>query len=153
VFAESQRLLSEDRSPTPPPAPAPVPPVVLDECPVEKWKREGTESMRQREATKAEMRREAREEREAFIRARALDGAEARISALEGRMDEVERQILELSRAISDYSDSVNAGLVRQEKRLAELQTLLTERAAIEDQRLAALDLPSFLVRKERRIN
>ena len=81
-----------------------------------------------------------------MIRARALDGAEARISELEQRVDEVERQIAELSRAIEDFSAAVTNGFNKQIERADQLQTLLTEMRAANDLHRggSVIDLPDF---------
>lgn len=151
ILRKSLELLADDNPPGAAPSPEP-PPLVFEE-PVAKYKREADEQAQRFAAERAESRREEREEREAMARARALDGAEARITALEQRMDEVERQISELSRAIGDFSDSVGEAMQRQDKQLEKLSAKLTEIRALDDQHRAVLDLPSPLIRKERRIN
>ena len=86
------------------------------------------------------------------MRARALDGAEARITALEERMDEVERQIAQLAGAVTDFSNAVDNGLANQEKHLAALSGKLTEMRCLVDvvHRGEVIDLPASpqLIRK-----
>jgi DNA repair exonuclease SbcCD ATPase subunit len=146
VFDESRRILSDE----PPPEPLPAPPreamVPEAEDPVAKWRREADEFDRKREAERAAMGRREHEEREALVRARALDGAEERITALEERMDAVEQQISELSRAVGDFSSSVSDAMLRQEKQLDKLSTLLTSLRAADDQR-RVVDLPKLVRR------
>ena len=156
ILREARRLVRDrDEPPGAPLATEPPPmPMPTIESQDDRWRRELEGFERQREAARAAMRREQREGREAMMHARAL-GADAaeRIAALEQRLDEVERQISELSRAVGDFSDAVSEGMQKQDKGLEKLSTLLTEIRALDDQHRAVLDLPSPLIRKERRIN
>jgi hypothetical protein len=146
ILRTSRQLLRDkDKPPGTPPAPEPPPIEIKFEDPLEKWKREADEADARREAARAAMRREERKEREAMTHARALGAdAAARITALEGRMDEAERQISELSRAVSDFSDAVTGGFRSLEEQCAKLDTKLTELRALDDQH-RVIDMPSPL--------
>jgi hypothetical protein len=151
ILREAHRFVRDRDKPlgaTPSPEPPPI--EIKFEDPMDRWRREADAATRQREAAKAAMQREQREGREAMGRARALDGAEARIAALEERMAEAERQVAQLSRAVGDFSDAVNAGFLSLDKQLEKLSTLLTSLRAADDQHRAVLDMPSPLIRKER---
>jgi hypothetical protein len=123
ILRTSRQLLRDkDKPPGAAPSPEPPPIEIKFEDPMDRWRREAAEQDARFAAERAAREREEREQREALVRARALDGAEARITALEGRMDEVERQISELSRASGDFSDAVSQGLQSLDKQLEKLQ-------------------------------
>jgi len=166
IFEQSRRILADE--PKAPEQPAQVREVPEPSIPdaLELWKKQADEADARRAEAKRERLRQEREDREALARARALDGAEARITALEGRMDEVERQIAELSGAVGEFSNAVNQGVFSLDKQLEMVSTKLNElhaledirKAAIEDIRKAAIDdirrerdgIVTPLIRKER---
>jgi hypothetical protein len=149
IFAESRRLLADEPASHKEP-PTPEPPLTI-ETQDARWRRELEDFERKRAASGAAMQREKREEREGMARARALDGVEERVTVLEQRADKIEEQISELARALGDFSDAVSEGMLKQDKGLEKLSTLLTSMRAADDvHRAAVLDMPSPLIRKER---
>ena len=152
VRRESERLLRDSPPARPEPAPPREVPVVLDD-PVQKWREEADAFDRLREQNRAAMRREGQQEREAFARARALDGAEARITALEARIAELEQHVATvdgLAEASAEFSSKVLQGFDRLDGLIAQLGAKITEMRALDDVRRGEIiDLPaSPLIRK-----
>jgi hypothetical protein len=114
IRAESERLLSDE----PPPPPEPTPPRVVRievEDDLVRWRREADESDREREAARAELRRESREDRRAAMRTRQ-DAAEVdqRLDAIEDRLTAIEQALAAFNQLASNtatFSDSVTGQL------------------------------------------
>jgi|SRR5262249_30931127 len=79
------------------------------EDPLQRWKREADESDRQREAARAQLRREEREAE----RARGADWWAAVDAHIERRLAEHQEQFAELAKASAEFSDKVLQALDR----------------------------------------
>jgi uncharacterized coiled-coil protein SlyX len=144
--AESKRHLSCDFSKPPPEPPSREPPLVFEEIDaVTKWRDEANEQAARFEAERAARKAEERESRLVARQTQDMAAIDVRLAELEARMAEAERQIAELSRAVGDFSDAVNEGMLRQDKQLEKLSTLLTSLRALDDQHRAVVDMPSPL--------
>jgi hypothetical protein len=125
IFAESRRLLKDDGR-TPPPVTAPEPPPIEFEDAQTKWNRESEDFERKRAA---ERRRQERAS-EQIIRKQANDLAlEARVSALEERMDAVEQAVSGfngLAEAAAQFSDAVSEKMHALEALTARLDRTLS---------------------------
>jgi len=123
VYRESRRCLRGDNSKpsAPPPAPEPLPREVEVEDPIRKWCREAEEREQERADAKAAMRQQEREA-EDLHRAGAAQAndLEARVSALEQRMDD----IATLANGSVGFSDAAV-------DRLSELETLTTKLSGV----------------------
>ena len=147
VLAESRRILN-DAPPPRRPEPEPVREVHIPAAsdPVAEWRDWHDDRAAEREAAKAELRREEGDA------ARVLS-ALGRIAALEARVAETERlaaQSDEMMHAFAkdaaDFSCAVNGILERVDKQFAELGTKLSELRALDDvrRRGEVIDLPDF---------
>lgn len=116
------------------------PPPLTFEDPVECWKREGTEQMRQRAAFKTAMRREEREAQRA--RVQDLAANDARLAALEQRLAAAERSMTmvhELARGCVEFSNAVDTKLHALEALSARLDATLTSMRGIHERECKAL--------------
>jgi hypothetical protein len=146
--AESERILREVREepapPEPEPAPAPREVPLVFEDDVAKWKREADEASAIREANRAAMRRDQRNER--------VDLTAGWTQYIDNRIAEHAGMVAELAKAAVEFSNAVNTRLAEMEKQLGQLETKLTQlRAADDVRRGEIIDLPvSPLIRRTR---
>jgi hypothetical protein len=110
IIAQSRKLLSDDTPTSSPSSPPRTLPVDIEfEDPVERWKREGTESERQRAEAKAELRRQADDATSAgwaTVGAR-LDDLEQRLAAVEQTVS----ALYEVAPAAAEFSNATVARL------------------------------------------
>jgi chromosome segregation ATPase len=136
VFAESQRLLQEDKAPTPPPAPAPEPLVLEDD--MDRWRREARESDTRRAEAKAELRRQAADDPAlagfATIGSR-LDDLEQRVASIEQRLESIDT----LADGAATFSSSVVAKMDEWENLTTRLSATLDTLRAVQDRQTEAL--------------
>jgi hypothetical protein len=150
IRAESARLLRDDPPPRSEPRPDPPREVrIPTPDPVQEWRDWHDARDREREANRAELRRQ--------------EGDNARVLSAIGRVAELERRVVELeqSLATSDammqefaqgaetFSRAVDEVLLRMEKKLAELDRKFVELRAVDDlHRRGVIDMPSPLMRR-----
>jgi hypothetical protein len=156
IFEQSRRLLSDDE-PTPPPAEPERREVHIPEPdPIAEWKAWHDDRDAEREAARAELKREER----ADARARGQDWAAFIDARVEQRLAEYQARFDELADASVEFSQSVLKALTRLDdlcgdldKKFDQLRELeAVRKAAIEDIRRghSVIDMPTPLIRKAR---
>jgi hypothetical protein len=157
IRAESRRLLSDDE-PTPPPAEPVMREVHIPERdPIAEWRAWHDERDAEREAGRAELKRQERSD----ARARGADWAAYIDACVEQRLAEYQERFDELANASVEFSNKVLQALTRLDSLCGDLDKKFNELRALEDIRRSAIedirrndhsviDMPTPLIRKER---
>jgi len=149
ILRRSRELLSDDKPPVTPPAPAPRELPIPEPDPVAEWREWHDARAAEREANRAAMRRDARENARVLLALERIAALEQRIAELEASVATSDETLRQLAAGAEAFSSAVEAGLGRMEQRLVELSGKLVELRALDDVRRGeVLDLPANFIRK-----
>src|SRR5262249_49587174 len=138
IRAESERLLRGEPPARPKPTPPPRAAYVPEADPVQEWRDWHDQRAAERKANRAEVRREEGDNACVLSALGRIAALEARIAQLEQSVAQSDASSRELAQGTVTFAESVDQGMVRMEKHLAELSDKLSQMRRFVDVRPGA---------------